>query len=538
MPPIDYTKKATESLDQYNARISGARGYSVQANPTGVSTTTNLKTGVITPADLGSAPAINPIVPAQSEMPVVPDVPPPVTTETPTPETTPTPFADQLSKLLGEAQAGNTAMVGKASDTAALNESQGVNAKTDVINSLSSQLTGLINESKAIPLQIQQSAQEGGANVTKGGLAPIQTAQLRNNAIRSLSVSSQIDAARGDLASAMSKVDRMISAKYGPLEETQKARLANLELLSKDPRLSRENEKRIEDAKARETAKATALADKKAVETAKNDAVLKAYANFSTNPKFDNVTQAAINAAKTDLEVAQILAYKGLSTVAAPKAETQLTKLDNGETILVDTQTGKVISRLGGAKAVVPEVTPGISASGSPTTGNATVDSWVAGIRNGTYKPSDVPEELRNAVAQGVAQITPEMKNAELEKALNLKSSLSELKKSPALNAAVGPLAQRLPTLRKGTADFEAYFNNVKSLLTLENLGLMKGVLSDTDIKILQQAASPLTLNMSEEGFKREVTKLEGVIDKAIARASKAESMGVTSSGVSWTIEK
>jgi hypothetical protein len=487
---------------------------------------------------MSSSNPITPVTPMPTEQPVVPDVPVvPTTTTTPvTPSSTP--LADNISSLIQGITEGNTSLVGKSAETAALNESLGVNAKSDVITSLSSQLTGLINESKAIPLQIQQSAQEGGANVTKGGLAPIQTASLRNNAIRSLAVSSQIDAARGDLQSAMAKVDRAISAKYGQIEESQKAKMANLELLLKDPALTRENEARVEAAKARVDAENTKIAEAKAIETAKHDAILKAYSTFANDPKFDSVTRAAIDAAKTDLEVAQILAFRGLTTATAPEAKTQLTKLDNGETVLVNTQTGEVIKRLGGAKAVVPEASPGVTPQGTPTTGNAQIDSWVTGLRNGTYKPSDVPKDLKNAVAQGMAQITPEMKNAELEKAQNLKSSLAELKRSPALNAAVGPIAQRLPTLRKGTADFEAYFNNVKSLLTLENLGLMKGVLSDTDIKILQQAASPLTLNMSEAGFKREVTKLESVIDKAIQRASKGESMGTTSSGVSWTIEK
>jgi hypothetical protein len=282
----------------------------------------------------------------------------------------------------------------------------GVNAQNDVITGLNSQLTGLINESKAIPLQIQQNAQAGGANVTKGGLAPIQTAQLRNNAIQALSVSSLIDASRGALDVAMKKVDRALEAKYGPLEEANKARLANLDLLSKDPALTREEKARVDFLTAQTKASDAKIADAKAIETAKHDAVLKAYSAFSTNPKFDSITQAAINAAKTDTEVAQILEQSGLSTVKPDKAETQLTKLDNGETVLVDTQTGKIISRIGGAK--VPEAPAGntnVVIDGKPVQVNNNALSYAQQYASTGKLPSPAELKLSGLSVSEVTQI-------------------------------------------------------------------------------------------------------------------------------------
>ena len=79
------------------------------------------------------------------------------------------------------------------------------------------------------------------------------------------------------------------------------------------------------------------------------------------------------------------------------------------------------------------------------------------------------------------------------------------------LGAAVGPISKRFPTLRGGTANFEAGVTRLKSLLTLDNLGIMKGVLSDTDIKILSSAATALDFGMSEQGFRKE---LQRIIDK------------------------
>lgn len=72
----------------------------------------------------------------------------------------------------------------------------------DEFNALQAQLQGVALEAQAIPIQIQQSAQEGGANVTKGGLAPVQTAALRNNALKAIPLQAQAYMAQAKLASA------------------------------------------------------------------------------------------------------------------------------------------------------------------------------------------------------------------------------------------------------------------------------------------------------------------------------------------------
>jgi hypothetical protein len=60
-------------------------------------------------------------------------------------------------------------------------------------------------------------------------------------------------------------------------------------------------------------------------------------------------------------------------------------------------------------------------------------------------------------------------------------------------------------------ADAASYFNQLKSLFTLDNIGLLKGVLSDSDMKILQQAATSLNPAMRDETFAAE---LDNVIQK------------------------
>ncbi len=124
-----------------------------------------------------------------------------------------------------------------------------VEAKRQQVLDLSSRAQALQNEQLAIPLQIQQDAQAGGANVTKGGLQPIQTAALRNNAIQSLSVGSLLSAAQGNLSLALNQVDRAVKAQFEPLRNELEARKANLELLMSDPNITREQNRRAEIAK-------------------------------------------------------------------------------------------------------------------------------------------------------------------------------------------------------------------------------------------------------------------------------------------------
>lgn len=56
---------------------------------------------------------------------------------------------------------------------------------------------------------------------------------------------------------------------------------------------------------------------------------------------------------------------------------------------------------------------------------------------------------------------------------------------------------------------FKAKFDSLKSKLTLDNLKLMSGVLSDSDIKILQSAATELELGLKEEAFDEALNKIK-----------------------------
>lgn len=156
--------------------------------------------------------------------PVVPPSPPVPTNPLPNGVTTPTPIptnteqktgdtfsTDWITKLMSgieQPSAVDTYQKDYAASGVANLEAER-NAKKlaqkqaqDEFNAIQAQLQGVAQEAQAIPIQLQQSAQEGGANVTKGGLAPIQTAALRNNALRAIPLQAQAYVAQAKLASA------------------------------------------------------------------------------------------------------------------------------------------------------------------------------------------------------------------------------------------------------------------------------------------------------------------------------------------------
>lgn len=66
-----------------------------------------------------------------------------------------------------------------------------------------------------------------------------------------------------------------------------------------------------------------------------------------------------------------------------------------------------------------------------------------------------------------------------------------------------------------GTAGFDAEvaFDQFRNSLTLENLGKMSGVLSESDIRILESAASGIQQGMSEDAFKARMETIRNVLE-------------------------
>lgn len=77
---------------------------------------------------------------------------------------------------------------------------------------------------------------------------------------------------------------------------------------------------------------------------------------------------------------------------------------------------------------------------------------------------------------------------------------------------AVSGWRGRTPAVSDTGVEAEAYFDNIKNNLTLENLDKMTGVLSETDIKILSTAATALQKGMSKKAITTEMKKIQDVL--------------------------
>jgi hypothetical protein len=134
------------------------------------------------------------------------------------------------------------------------------------------------------------------------------------------------------------------------------------------------------------------------------------------------------------------------------------------------------------------------------------VDAWINGIKSGIYKPSDVPDEIANQVAQGLSQQGPAV--SETAKSITslidqlLDRNTNAISGIPSLSAFLpGTEAQRTKNL----------YNQLKGMLSLENRKALKGsgAISDFEAKTLERAASSLGRNLSDTDFIAELNKLK-----------------------------
>lgn len=117
-----------------------------------------------------------------------------------------------MQKILGSVQK----LGGKQQAQAQAETTAGIPQFQTQLTDINAQLQGLQKEALAIPLQLQQDVQ--GRGVTAGGLAPIQTGQLRQNAIRSLGLSSIAQTLQGNIANAQAQADRAVQMEFAPVE--------------------------------------------------------------------------------------------------------------------------------------------------------------------------------------------------------------------------------------------------------------------------------------------------------------------------------
>ncbi len=503
-------------------------GYSSSVIPQGwdAATYTNFKTAnptaEVTPEDTFkmlnagsySSPTPTPAAPTtinsgntspQSPIPYATPTPVPVYTvgglnaEAPLPDLAPTKLENQATDLSKELQTLNDSLVGKSAYRTEQENAQGLPTLLKTQNDLSSRLKGLQNEALAIPLRLQQEA--SGRGITAAGLAPIQVAQQRENAIQALSVSSLLEASRGNVTLAYDLVDRAVSQKYDPIQERIDAATKNLDIILKSPEYTLQEKNRAQRQLELQNSKQAAL------DKAKEDA--KEIYNLSlTAIKYgaDSLTAQKMQKAKTPQEAIQI----GSNFLADPKAKYELesARLDN---IL--------------KKAQIEEV-------------RASTAKKISDAKETTTKATEAAKAAIPAVQDKI-------------------SLIGNLLKAPGLNSAVGP---SLPLLGRSLtggiplADAfgakQSFIAGVQQLVNKETLDAIidlkskaggVGALSDSDVRLLNSAATKIGTwaqkdkdgnvtgyNINEGAFKAELQTIQDLAQRAYDKAVSSANIVTT----------
>lgn len=117
------------------------------------------------------------------------------------------------------------------------------------------------------------------------------------------------------------------------------------------------------------------------------------------------------------------------------------------------------------------------------------------------------------------------------ETASEAKRIATALKDHPGLDGAFGVIKSKLPTFQQATADAEVLRDALTSLLTLENTGKLKGVLSNADMAILRQASTTIAAPMSPEAARAELKRVAEVMGRAAGEGGLPKMDMATSRG-------
>lgn len=168
-------------------------------------------------------------------------------------------------------------------------------------------------------------------------------------------------------------------------------------------------------------------------------------------------------------------------------------------------------------------------ASGSPKAGTGTgidanAQAWAQGVQSGQYKIEDVPSEYRNSVVNALSGLPP--KTSEISR--SVLTSIGDLLNNQQLSRITGSLDRFLGGNFGGAALAKNQYNQLKGLLSLENIKYLKGTgaISDAEQRLLANASTTLGRNLSNENFRKELIKLQQGLMAESQKGSQSSSGG------------
>ena len=140
---------------------------------------------------------------------------------------------------------------------------------------------------------------------------------------------------------------------------------------------------------------------------------------------------------------------------------------------------------------------------------NPAVDGYIAAINSGKIKITSVPANLRNLVVQGLGGDDQKTSQLITDAGSSAQKLLDDFDKKG--KGVVGILGGFAPIPGTAGSDYAINLENLKALLSLENVKYLKGQgqISDAERALLERASSQLDRKQSPAQFK---ATLEGVV--------------------------
>ena len=79
----------------------------------------------------------------------------------------------------------------------------------------------------------------------------------------------------------------------------------------------------------------------------------------------------------------------------------------------------------------------------------------------------------------------------------------------------------RIPAITDSGVEAEAYLDNIKNSMTIDNLSVMSGPLTDKDIQIIASASSRLRAGMSDKALRKELNTIKSAYNRVIKNYEK-----------------
>lgn len=299
-------------------------------------------------------------------------------------------------------------------------------------------------------------------------------------------LSARAQATQGNLQTALTLADRAVTAKYAPIEDEIKVKQAQLQAIQ--PMLDKQDkiqslamQRKYEDDKQ-------AIQDKKDNEKAINEIIINASAQGAPQ---DIVQKAA--QAKTPLEATKILGrysgdfmkYEMLKEQIRSEKENQATQR---------AQRGLIAANIAKTKAETEK----------------TQSETMINIGKATNSGND---QLKTQAATAAQQLLNDFRQG---KGYWTTGRLSAL---PNVLSAGTP-----------AADFRAKYNQLSSLLNLDNIKYLKGSgqISDAEERMLRQAGTSLSLDMTDKEFENTLIEVNKALGNSDFNLALPDNIGAT----------